>query len=492
MKNKILNYFIGCIIILFLCIGSINAFNIFNNANNQNTWDNFKPTSFDKLLGGKSEDYDITIDIKSFNDLINVFGEINNGTIKNGTNVLANLVNDNYDFDQDILRLNNTTNVTLTLQSKDAAKTVTFDAHNKNVRGFDVEGGVMNLNNLVLENTISRIGFLVVGHNGSFQGNVNVNNCSFVGNNASSGSAGIELHTSGNNITNSNFINNNGNLNQGSRNGGAIYVTSDNNKITGCNFNSNSAANSGGAMYIEPGTISTLIENCVFENNQAGIDGGAVYIDTHAKNTEIINTKIVNNRAGNGAGIFLNGSTTVSIEDSSIDSNSATNSGAGLYISKDDNIKIIDTNFTSNSAKYGSAIFDDRGVFTITGAIFDSNNAAQSGSIYIKDTDEGSAIQASVTNSKFVNGVAKSWAGAIYLGGFNTLRVSDTQFDSNTAFRGGAIFNHGRLVVQDVSSFTNNKATSQAGAIDNKDPYPGQSLDVAGDTIFKNNLPSDY
>jgi predicted outer membrane repeat protein len=489
MTNKILKYSLTCFLVL-LCIGSVNASNIFSTGNS------FKSVlHFDELQGGKSADYDIIVDIESFDDLIKLYDRINdpNSDIKNGSRVLANLVKDNYDFTEYILRLKNTTNVDLTLQSKDAAKTVTFDAHDQLIKGFDVEGGVMNLNNLVLTHTISKVGFLVVGHNGSFQGNVNVNNCSFVSNNASSGSAGIELHTSGNNVTNCNFINNNGNLNQGSRNGGAIFVTSENNKIIGCNFTGNSAANSGGAMYIQPHASSTLIQDCVFENNQAGIDGGAIYIDTRAYGIEIINTKIVNNRAGNGAGIFLNGSTTVNIEDSFIDSNSANKDlGAGLYISNDDSINIFDTKFTSNSAVYGSAIFDDKGVFTITGTTFDSNNVAQSGAIYIKDAKEESSLQSSVTSSKFVNNVAKSWAGAIYVGGYNTLRVSDTQFDSNSAFRGGAIFNHGRLVVQDASSFTNNIAIAQAGAIDNRDPYPGQSLDVAKDTIFRNNLPSDY
>jgi predicted outer membrane repeat protein len=494
MKNKFLKYSITFLVILF-CIGSVNASNnIFNNINHVNTWNTLKSTSFDKLLSDKSADFNYTVDIKDFNDLKDLFARINdpNSDIKSGSSVLANLLNDTYDFNQDILRLNNTTNVTLTLQSKDAAKTVTFDAHNQNVRGFDVEGGVMNLNNLVLENTISRVGFLVVGHNGSNQGQVNVNNCSFVGNSASSGSAGIELHTSGNTVTNTNFINNKGNLNQSSRNGGAIFVTSENNKIIGCNFTGNSAVKSGGAIYIEPSARSTLIKDSVFDNNQAGISGGAIYIDTYVKGTEILNTTMLSNRADNGAGIFLNGSTNVYLDDSFFSSNVATNSGAGLYISNDDSINMINNEFYNNNANYGSAIFNDKGYFTITGTKFYSNNAVQTGAIYIKDAKEESSLQSYVTGSIFANNVAKSWAGAIYVGGYNNLTVNNNLFDHNTAFRGGAIFNHGRLVVRDASQFIDNIAISQAGAIDNKDPYPGQSLDVGKDTIFRNNLPSDY
>jgi hypothetical protein len=100
MANKFYKYSIACVIVLFLCIGSINASNIFNNANNQNTWDSFKYTSFDKLLCGKSADYDIIVDIESFDDLIKLYDRINdpNSDIKNGSRILANLVKDNYDF----------------------------------------------------------------------------------------------------------------------------------------------------------------------------------------------------------------------------------------------------------------------------------------------------------------------------------------------------------------------------------------------------------
>jgi predicted outer membrane repeat protein len=319
------------------------------------------------------------------------------------------------------------------------------------------------------------------------------------------------------NIINTTFTDNNVKLA-----GGAIYVLSSNLNVNNCDFRNNRASN-GGSIDID-GKSSANIDSCNFINNSAEVDGGAVSIKDGQ--ISINNSNFTDNIAKVRGGAIYNYMGKLSVDNSNFDSNSQTDKsdlyyygggvifnefgnnlaikssnftnnravkgGGAIWNVDGTNFTIQDSIFTKNSAGYGSVIQNDYGDnLTIKNTNFDSNNAGQTGAIYLgsaySSTHESNVF---IINSNFVNNVAGGWGGAIaVVSSQYNVNVIGSKFDSNSAFRGGAIMvDGGSLIVSAASSFTNNFASYEGGAIDNL--WGGKST-VSDDTFFSNNKPND-
>ena len=284
----------------------------------------------------------------------------------------------------------------------------------------------------------------------------------------------------------------------------------------------------GGGIYLASGTLT--LNNVAVTNNTAanphgvtdGGNGGGIYNTTVG--TLIISNSIINGNVSDtnqkgigGGGIFNAGA--LRIEDSTIDSNQATNSasagGGGIQnqggTGQDPNVaKVIITNTTisRNSAVVGGGIRNLFGTVNIEGGTISNNTGTTSGGgiensggglivghITIRDnhannTGGGIANFAALdlahslvyNNDVSVNGIGQG--GGIYNSGQGALNLLNTTVTNNTGLEGGGIYNHRAINITNSTIYNNTSASNKPGseivACGTKDE--AQQLDCSNDS----------
>ena len=152
-----------------------------------------------------------------------------------------------------------------------------------------------------------------------------------------------------------------------------------------CTFTGNTGYK-GGAVYVgEKDTVS--FENCTFETNTASDCGGAVYIKASATGTFSNCTFKSNTASYYGGAVYIERSGTGSFSDCTFEGNSATHTtSSGGAICSSGTADITNCKFTSNSATrdtgYGGAINIDSGTMTISSITCSGNTAEPGSDIY--------------------------------------------------------------------------------------------------------------
>ena len=259
-----------------------------------------------------------------------------------------------------------------------------IDMMGSKIQVFKINANV-TIKNIIFKNTnYNKTGSVIYCWNDYYWGheyyNVNVDNCKFYNNSASTGGA-IYCHDA--NITNCEFYDNSAEYDGGAiygyeaniincefydnfayMNGGAIYSTGSS-QIINCEYYNNSVRYSGAAIYCSFGSIN----NCIFNNNSASY-GGAIY----AKGcSQIINCIFNNNSASdNGGAICMDyDSYDYTVNNSKFYNNSAVNGGA-IFIEEGYGGIFSNLTLINNAAIYGGAIFSKPGAMTTVYIIKDS------------------------------------------------------------------------------------------------------------------------
>ncbi|MDR0912342.1 MAG: hypothetical protein LBM96_07070, partial [Methanobrevibacter sp.] len=265
-------------------------------------------------------------------------------------------------------------------------------------------------NGIIPESTGSNVAGSIYIRNTSAK--VNIINCTFTTNKATSGGA-IYIYTGNVNISNCTFTNNNATY------GGAIYITDvakvNITKVIFTNniaFSNSSSQALGGAIYISNGTVN--ISNVTFTKNTALANSG----------TEA---------SFGGAIMIFDGKVNISkvIFTNNIAS-STTHQGAGgaIYIYEDSaKVNITNSTFTNNNASdyYGGAIFISNASVNISKVIFTNNNASGGGAIYIRH----SIAKVNITTSTFTKNTA-DYGGAIAISDGGSVRITYSRIFNNS------------------------------------------------------------
>ncbi|MDE6550703.1 MAG: discoidin domain-containing protein [Clostridia bacterium] len=187
-------------------------------------------------------------------------------------------------------------------------------------------------------------------------------------------------------------------------NGGGLYIEYSAAVYVNNCIVKNNTGNNGGGIFIN-GRSSMSVRGLQLINNTAAANGGGVYISQYTGTSLLHNRDKVNgaypeviisgNKAVNGGGIFANNS--IELYSARITDNVATN-GGGVYCDIDNtarNCALINSTLSNNAANSGSAVYMNRGKFTLNGGIVD-------GVIYkrLKDSSFPSvfAVQSSMPN----------------------------------------------------------------------------------------------
>ena len=146
--------------------------------------------------------------------------------------------------------------------------------------------------------------------------------------------------------------------------------------------------------------------------------------------------------------------------------------------------------FTSNTAFYGGGLQQNAGTMQMSGAIFSANSAGMGGAL-----EQHNGASATVSDTEFTSNTA-SQGGAIYNDTYGNavsdLTVSGGVFTSNTADDGGAVYNYAKMVISGAvfsGNATNNTTDMWAtngfgGAVKNT-----QNGDLAiTDATFRGNI----
>lgn len=257
--------------------------------------------------------------------------------------------------------------------------------------------------------------------------------------------------------------------------GGACYGGA----LHHCTVSNNTAAASGGGTY-----GSSLYEGCVVENNEASRYGGGVYngsSDITVSDSIIRNNKASDATYGHGGGIY--GAETVT--NCVITGNEAAVRGGGMYL---EGGTVTGCTISGNTAKYGGGVYAYYVSSTFTDSTLSYNQATETGGGLYSDA------MSKVTNCTFANNSAKNGGGIYGLvdmtGGKLTgntaeengggLQVgyayqkekcvlTDTEISGNTAKNGGGIYSGtnyysvGTLTLDDVRVFENTASENGGG-----------------------------
>ncbi|MCQ2303272.1 MAG: T9SS type A sorting domain-containing protein [Bacteroidales bacterium] len=236
--------------------------------------------------------------------------------------------------------------------------------------------------------------------------------------------------------------------------GGGVYVTGD-----GCNVKllsgyiggygkTNTAKIYGGGIYVSNGNVT--INDATVSYNVAQTDhGGGIYVTGSSTVTVSgSSTSIYQNTTGkSGGGIYMdNGTMTVS--GGSIDSNTATNNGGGIYMNNGTMTVSGGRIYLNTATINGGGIYMNNGTMTVSGGSIYSNTATQNG-------------------------------GGIYAAG--TITVEDGTINENTAAAGGGVYIPvgSTLNMYGAGSICNNEITgSNGGGV-----YQAGTMNVAGSSI---------
>lgn len=246
---------------------------------------------------------------------------------------------------------------------------------------------------------------------------------------------------------------------------GGKYIANSANEDT----SSGSVGYYGGAFY-NYGT--TIIYDGLFEGNRAG-RGGAFY---NYRKLYIFGGTIKGNFASTfGGAIYVPNSTAAftyigedkdgNLGEVLFEGNSA-NGGGAIYAQH--HLSVKNTTFLRNtSTDLGGAIQGAKIELRIANSTFDSNSAlSHGGAIYLSTTNGKDGVyDLSVHASTFVGNSTDEYGGAIYMYSKIEGYIHDTDFTSNNAARGAAVYMTGATLEINESRATSNTTTGNGGAL---------------------------
>ena len=243
---------------------------------------------------------------------------------------------------------------------------------------------------------------------------------------------------------------------------GNVGLKSDNSEISGNKalYGAGIAASQYTANFASPKL--ELVDTKVNNNGDANtVMGGGLYLTSATELQVKKDSEINGNEAAYGAGICAANST-VSIEDSTVEKNTATTLGGALYVADNSNVTLTNVALLNNSAANGGALLlFNNGHATLSNVKLCGNSATNGGgAIYIWDNTSSLVANA---GTEFTDNRAKN-GGAIYNGG--TLTLADgTTVAGNSADIGGGLYSTKNAVISTGCTFANNTATEQAADI---------------------------
>jgi predicted outer membrane repeat protein len=219
--------------------------------------------------------------------------------------------------------------------------------------------------------------------------------------------------------------------------GGSLYFGADHIGIViSGNVVKASAANYGGAIYFDQFSSGVSLEENALIGNVAKEDGGAIY--TLASDLSMLNCQVLGNRASSGGGVYYPSdflTDHVNITSCLFDGNSASGLYGGVYVELASSVSIDSSNFTGNKASFGSALcVQESGSVTVESCSFVENMANSSAGALFLDSNYAIIITESLFDG---NTVGTGSGSAVWLSSNSEVTIRGNRFVRNRAINGG-------------------------------------------------------
>ncbi len=351
-----------------------------------------------------------------------------------------------------------------------------------------IEKGIISDNKATVSGTNG--GGAIFAH---YNTTVDITGGTFDNNKASSGNGGAILAYS-NSTGSSNITIKNATIsNNGSQNGGAVYVVAGA-KLTlegGAEFSNNIATANGGALAV----LGTVTEkegtSCTFTGNQA-VKGGAIYISgTFTMRGSNLAENTSGDTDGYGGGVYVDAGTFVmaggTISAHGSETKSCNITGAGVFVNGGTfnmTAGTIEGNHTTGNG--AGIVVKPNATFTMSGGYIQNNTTEKGGGgIFTQSLNTTISDDAVIQNN-----IATGNGGGVYVHNSGILTMTGGTIYKNQAVNGGAIYieNNTAETTNVVSNgiIKGNIATGNGGGI-----YVLGKLDMTGGTITEHGTTED-
>lgn len=214
--------------------------------------------------------------------------------------------------------------------------------------------------------------------------------------------------------------------------GAGIRFSEGNVTIKGSDISDNNASDAGGAMYANSSTLT--MEDTVINGNTAVKNGGGIVLNNCSSVTMGPGTEISGNTSGaSGGGIWNSDSSVLVMEKVTVSGNKAAGMGGGIYASGDGSVQMSETVLSGNEAvkQGGGAAISGEASFSMERSDILNNKAAEwyGGGIYFDGKEHGLEL----TSGTIKGNYAHLNGGGIYMPEDSVEEILDAVIFNNVA-----------------------------------------------------------
>jgi len=281
--------------------------------------------------------------------------------------------------------------------------------------------------------------------------------------------------------------------------------------INDTTFSHNSSSQNGGAIYGNGSPIT--LNGTTLSNNSSNQDGAGICMYGGNATLSVYGSHINGNAGRNGGGIYGWSSPTMTVNDSTVDSNTASLSGGGLYLNATTGTAVFNhTSLSGNSvsSNHGGGVYSNSALSLVDCTLNGNSSTLDGGGVYLMGAAAATSISGgTVDNNHGRYGVgiyqgasasltvygadisgnespSSGIGGGIYAAGA-TLNVDKTYIRGNrTGMRGGGIYNTGTTINVTNSMITGNVADQQSYSDGGGIYQLGGSFTLNGSTVAGN------
>ena len=257
--------------------------------------------------------------------------------------------------------------------------------------------------------------------------------------------------------------------------------------ISNTTLSHNISYRNGGAIC---GYRMSIVNSVITDNTVTGGNGGGVNLRGNGGSLSVSNTQITGNTASNhGGGICLSNTGSLYISDNSqVNGNNAGVYGGGIYLAGDCVATISDSTIDNNESDLSAA-----GLFANSGSQCTLTNASVSGNTSVKGNAGGVFLYA---NSSFIGNhvtisnnkalYANHECGGLYISEDSVLKLTDSSVSGNQTTGNGGGLSVGNNSIAELKGCTISQNSSSAGK--GGGFYGGTGIDLTiSDTTFSGN-----
>ena len=245
-----------------------------------------------------------------------------------------------------------------------------------------------------------------------------------------------------------------------------------------------SASDQGGGVRTNAGSLRVLHSRVA--SNEAEF-GGGILSDNPGKQTIISRSSIRNNQtAFDGAGIYVDGTSTVSLRRSRVAGNIGVD-GGGIYNENQLNLRRSTISGNRSQGGNGGAIYTEAGVVTVKSTLANNRTTGDGGGVYTAYNTATLKVTGSTLSGNSAEGGAGG-GGGIYSSG--DLRLTNDTIAGNSAVFGGGLYYDGSTAHLNAVTIARNQATNSGGGTVAHFGAPAGSFHIDNSIVAKNSAPS--